>query len=186
MRTRVYLYVPFEDAATVKLAGALWDSDSKRWYVEAGQEQGPLRRWIYREAAEGYAISSQEAYVLVANVSCWRCRTPMRAVCTYCESGEICGEPYRQFSVSNVTALDASLRHQLLSWPHFRAGYNRAARREYFANHCPRCNALQDDYFLHCEPSGAFFAVNAVPNRIVQRIPLRGRIQLDGDEGFEP
>ena len=64
MRTRVYLYVPFEDAATVKLAGALWDSDSKRWYVEAGQEQGPLRRWIYREAAEGYAISSQEAYVL--------------------------------------------------------------------------------------------------------------------------
>ena len=94
--------------------------------------------------------------------------------------------PYRQFSVSNVTALDASLRHQLTSWPHFRVGYNRAARREYFANHCPRCNALQDDYFLHCEPSGAFFAVNAVPNRIVQRIPLRGRIELDGDEGFEP
>jgi hypothetical protein len=186
MRTRVYLYVPFEDAATVKLAGALWDSDSKRWYVEAGQEQGPLRRWIYREAAEGYAISSQEAYVLVANVACWRCRTAMPAVCTYCESGEICGVPYRQFSVSNVTALDASLRHQLTSWPHFRVGYNRAARREYFANHCPRCNALQDDYFLHCEPSGAFFAVNAVPNRIVQRIPLRGRIELDGDEGFEP
>jgi hypothetical protein len=107
-------------------------------------------------------------------------------VCLYCESGRIEDEPYEQFTVSNITAVDAALGRQLRAFPDFSFGYSREAGGCRLVNHCPRCRAEQADYYLHCEPSGAFFTLRDVPPGAFEITPLDGRVRLSGDEGFEP
>ena len=104
----------------------------------------------------------------------------------YCKSGEIRGQTYRDFTVSNVTALEPALRRQLAAWPNFRIIARGPAAGQFFANHCDHCRALQDDYFLHCEPGGVFFAPSAAAPEALQLVRLSGCIRLSGDEGFEP
>ena len=157
---RVLLYVPFEEAPEAERAGALRDSKSKCWYIPAGQEQARFQRWMRPAApAEHYSIVSEEAYVAAALTSCWRCHVRTEVICFYCRSGEVQGQRYAQFTVSNVTALAPDLEAQVARWPNFRLGRNAHLGRRYFANHCDSCGALQDDYFLHCEPGGVFFTL---------------------------
>ncbi len=143
-------------------------------------EEGPI------EGGEPYSIASEDAYVVSAKARCWRCRAVIEVVCIYCAAGEILGDHYEEFAVSNITAVDAALWRQLERWPSFRFGYSRTAEGRYLANHCPCCRALQGDYFLHCEPGGAFFTLKGAPPGVIAVTPLLGRIRLTGDEGFEP
>ncbi len=135
---------------------------------------------------EGFSIESDDAYVASAQARCWRCHAAIGVICIYCASGAIRGDPYEEFAVSDITAVDAALWRQLERWPFFRFGYSRAAAGRYLANHCPHCRALQGDYFLHCEPKGAFFTLKHAPPGAIEFTPLRGSVRLSGDEGFEP
>jgi hypothetical protein len=135
---------------------------------------------------EEYSIELTEAYVAAARTRCWKCRASIDVVCLYCQRGTIDGEPYDEFSVSHVTAINESLRRQLAHWPSFRFAFSRADGFRYLANHCTRCGALQGDYFLHCEPNGAFFTLKGAPRGVVTLTPLAGPVRLSGDEGFEP
>jgi hypothetical protein len=139
-----------------------------------------------QQFAREFSIASSDAYVVTAKARCWKCRGAIEVVCVYCAKGEILGDTYEEFTVSNITAVDESLRRQLARWPLFHFGYCKSAGVRQLANHCPHCRALQGDYFLHCEPGGAFFSLkNAAPGR-VELSPLRGPVRLSGDEGFEP
>lgn len=133
-----------------------------------------------------FSIASEEAYVATAKTCCWKCRAAIEVVCVYCARGEIRGDLYEEFAVSHITAIDEALRRQLARWPLFRFGYSRFAGGRCVANHCPRCRALQGDYFLHCEPSGPFFRLKGAPPGAVELTPLSGRVRMTGDEGFEP
>lgn len=144
------------------------------------QEEGPA------EGGEPFSIASEDAYVVSANARCWRCRAVIEVVCIYCATGEILGDRYEGFAVSNITAVDAALWRQLERWPSFRFGYSHSAQGRYLANHCPSCRALQGDYFLHCEPAGAFFALKGAAPGAIALTPLLGQVRLSGDEGFEP
>jgi hypothetical protein len=54
----------------------------------------------------------------------------------------------------------------------------------YFANHCPHCGALQEDYLLHAEPGDVFFGLSRAESWSIEFTPLVGRIQLSGDSSF--
>ncbi len=138
------------------------------------------------EISSEFSIVSDEGYVVGTRAHCWRCRAVIEVICIYCAAGDICGDRYEDFTVSNITAVDEALRGQLERWPLFRFAYSKTAGGRYLANHCPHCRALQGDYFLHCEPSGAFFSLKGAPPGSVVLTPLSGRIRLSGDEGFEP
>lgn len=138
------------------------------------------------ERESAFSIVSDEAFVLSARTRCWKCGTVIRVVCLYCESGWIDDEPYEAFTVSNITAIDAMLDRQLRAFPDFRFGYSRDAGGRRLVNHCARCRAEQADYYLHCEPSGAFFTLRDAPPGAFEITPLDGRVRLSGDEGFEP
>lgn len=184
---RVHLFVPFEERDLVRALGAHWDTSAKHWYLDPGQDPAPFRRWLGDgDEDEGYSIESEQAYVAAARTRCWKCRAVIEVICIYCESGLIGGELYREFSVGHVTAVDEALRRQLARWPFFRVGFDRSEGHRCFANHCPRCRSLQGDYFLHCEPGGAFFSLRGAPPGTVLFSPLAGRVRLSGDEGFEP
>jgi hypothetical protein len=43
---KTYLNCPFEDKDECKSLGGKWDSDAKKWYVSAGEDNAPFEKWI--------------------------------------------------------------------------------------------------------------------------------------------
>jgi hypothetical protein len=182
---RVYLHVPFEERFEVQRLGARWDEPSKCWFIDTSQD-GVFRKWLDTPEAT-FSISSDEAYVASAKATCWRCQASIEVVCLYCESGEVHGDIYSGFTVSDITAVDDALAAALRPWPSF-AFVADSARggRCYLVNRCSACGAVQRDYFLHCEPAGPFFIVKAADPGSIRLTRIPGRVCLSGDEGFEP
>ncbi|HEY6456122.1 MAG TPA: hypothetical protein VIY90_12685 [Steroidobacteraceae bacterium] len=133
-----------------------------------------------------YRILSDEAVVVSGYVKCWNCQADAQVICLYCQSGFVDGEAMLDFSVSNITDIDESLRMQLGRWPKFHPIRRRGTMSGGFANHCPSCNKPQDDFYLHCQPGGPFFSFQDPVAQQLRIHVLQGRIRLSGDEGFEP
>ena len=64
-----------------------------------------------------YRILSDETVVVSGRVKCWHCLAEIEVICLYCQTGFIDGVATANFSVSNVTRIDESLRLQLARWP---------------------------------------------------------------------
>lgn len=181
---REYLFVPPEENAEVQALGAHWDAEKMCWYISSDEEPARFSKWL-SDAEEEFSITSSEAYVATAIVSCSTCHSKIEVICIHCEGGTASGEPLTQFTVSDVWAIDDALARQLEPWPTFKKVDGPDVQEGYFANHCRCCGALQEDLYLHSEPGEPFFNIpRAVPGS-VKLTPLSGRIQLSGDEHFE-
>jgi len=185
---RIYLYVSPEEYPEVKASGASWDDASKSWYIGDGMEPAIFSRWLGEEQDDApFGIVSEEAFVARAQAPCLKCHENIEVVCVHCKSGvdsEV-GELMTRFTVSNVWAIDSALAEQLGPWPLFRKGIGADSAQEYFANHCPHCGAIQEDYLLHAEPGDVFFGLTHERPGSIEFTALEGRIQLSGDYGFE-
>ncbi len=133
-----------------------------------------------------FRILSDEAAVVSGLVKCWNCRAEIEVICLYCQTGFVDGEATFDFSVSNITDIDESLRLQLARWPKFHPIRRHGAHHGSFSNHCPNCEKAQDDFYLHCQPGGIFFSFQNPVAEELQIHALQGLIRLSGDEGFEP
>lgn len=185
---RVYLYVPPEEKAEVEALGARWDATSMCWYIGSEDDRTRFSKWLPdedRAEDEEFSITSDQAYVASATVPCRSCGLTIEVICIYCESGTVLDEPLSKFTVSNIRAVDAALAPQLTRWPTFRQSYSEIDQTSYFANHCPRCGAMQEDMYLHSEPDQPFFGIPRAAHGAVTLTPLVGRVRLSGDEGFE-
>lgn len=181
----MYLFVPPEEYAEVQALGARWDPEAKCWYIAAA-EAPSFSRWLpsvpgMNEAdTEPYTIVADELTVATAMVPCRECGAEVEVICLHCRRGTVAGEPLQQFTIAEVSGVDAALAAQLQRWPHFRR--TRGAD-PVFANHCPSCGATQDDLFLHTEPEHPFFDVaTAISAGGVTVTPLSGTLRLSGDE----
>jgi len=134
----------------------------------------------------GYRIISDEAVVVSGRIRCWNCHEDMEVICLYCQTGYVEGEATLDFSVSNVTRIDESLRLQLARWPAYHPVRGRGAGSGGFANHCPSCEKPQDDFYLHCQPGGIFFSFHDPIAQELRIFALQGLVRLCGDEGFDP
>ena len=182
---RVDLHVPFEDRDEVARHGARWDERAKVWYIVSGTDPAPFRRWLSVDQPRGFSIESHYACIAATRIPCWKCRREIEVICVFCEHGVIDHEVYSDFSVSSISAINALLADQLKAWPTFRWRFDRNLGRRVLMNHCASCGAPQSDYYLHCEPDGAFFMISR-PSRGITFVPVDGCAQLDGDEGFAP
>jgi hypothetical protein len=181
---RTYLFVPPEEKAEVQALGAHWDAEKMCWYIGSDEEPARFSKWLTDEE-DGFTITSSHAYVASANVSCGKCHSTIEVICIHCESGTASGDPLTQFTVSDVWAMDEALARQLAPWPDFRQVDHPDSQEVYFANHCRRCGALQDDLYLHSEPDEPFFNIPRAAPGSIKLTPLVGRIQLSGNEHFE-
>lgn len=48
-----FLTVPFAEKDQAKSLGARWNADKKKWYVPAGIELAPFKKWVTTTAAGG-------------------------------------------------------------------------------------------------------------------------------------
>jgi hypothetical protein len=187
---RIYLYVPPEEYAEVKASGARWDNVSKRWYTEGDPVSPALARWLGDEADADvepeFVVTSDEAFVASARIACASCRERIEVICLYCESGtdNEMSEPLAQVTLSNIWAMDAALAAQLEPWPFFKNAAGADSDAGYFANHCPQCGAVQEDYLLHSEPGEVFFCIPRAEPGSLTLTPLVGTIRVSGDIGF--
>jgi hypothetical protein len=133
-----------------------------------------------------FRILSDEAAVVSGQIRCWHCQANVEVICLYCQSGFVDGEAMLDFSVSNITHVDESLRVQLARWPKFHPTRRRGGEFGSFANHCPSCDKPQDDFYLHCQPGGIFFCFQDPIAQELQIHALQGLVSFSGDEGFEP
>jgi len=185
---RTYLYVSPEDYAEIRLAGAHWNDASKSWYIAGDMAPAAFSRWLGEEEdTASFGLSSDDAYVACAPVSCARCHQEIEVICLYCDSGidADLGEPLGQITVSNIWAMDAALAGQLEPWPDFRRMDGVGSEQGQYVNHCPHCGAVQDEDLLHAEPGAVFFSVAGASPESVKLMALKGRVQLSGDYGFE-
>jgi hypothetical protein len=184
---RIYLFVSPEEYPEVQASGACWDDASKSWYIGEGMEPARFSRWLGEEEGETpFGIVSEEAFVASARSSCVRCGNDIEVVCIYCKSGvdtEI-GDPIADFTVFNIWAMDGVLAKLIERWPHYRQGVGEDAEEGVFANHCPHCGAMLEDYLLHSEPGDAFFGLAMDTPGTVEFMALEGMICLSGDYGF--
>jgi hypothetical protein len=184
---RTYLFVPPEESAEVRALGASWDADSKLWYIPADDSAANFSRWLLpsQDQDDEFTITSSDAYVAAATVPCQRCRSSIEVICIHCGSGTVSGEPLSGFTVSDIWAMDEDLVRQLRPWPGFREVRDPGEEASSFANHCPRCGALQEDLYLHSEPDDPFFDIPRAPPGSIKLTPLVGPVRLSGDEHFE-
>jgi hypothetical protein len=186
---RFYLEVSEADEAEARALGARRDEKSRRWYIGSGENEEDFSRWLPADAGaeedEEFTITSDRAYVAAATAPCQNCRAPIEVICIYCEDGIVMGEPLTEFTVSNIRAVDSALAAQLTAWPAFREVHDHSDDESYFANHCSRCGAPQEDLYLHSEPDQPLFSIPRAEPGAVRLTPLAGRIRLSGDESFE-
>ena len=183
---RTYLHVPPEDSDEARTLGAHWDAQAGSWYIDADQVAGPFARWRSddEEDRQGYAIRSDDACVAAATVPCPRCRRSFEVICIHCRTGSVLGEPLEDFTVSDISEVDAALADQLKMWPTFRPMEEPAGERGDFANHCPHCGATYPDQQLHEEPDDPFFDVTRATQDRIRFTRLVGAIALSGDEHY--
>lgn len=183
---RTYLFVPPEEQDQVRALGAQWDGTSKCWYVDADDALPEFSRWLpsAEHDAEGFAITSDTAYVATATVPCRQCQADIDVICIHCATGVVCDEPLTQFTISDIWEMDEALARQLRPWPTFRRSHDTDAEPGNFANHCPHCGEPQEDMQLHTEPDSPFFDIPRATAGLVKLTPLTGTIQLSGNEHF--
>jgi hypothetical protein len=181
---RTYLFVPPEEYAELQLLGAHWDGLSKRWYIGPDEPPARFSKWLCVEDDEGFDIASSQACVATSTIPCRQCQASIEVICIFCESGTASDEPLKQFTVSDIWAMDEDLTRQLAPWPTFRRLSGAEGESGYFANHCSHCGAPQEDMFLHDEPDAPFFDIPRSAAGLIKLTALAGSIQLSGDEHF--
>jgi hypothetical protein len=79
-----------------------------------------------------------------------------------------------------MEVLESALAAQLERWQFFRKEAHAGSEDGCFANHCPHCGAMQEDFLLHAEPGDVFFCIPLAEPGSIEFTPLSGRIQVSG------
>jgi hypothetical protein len=82
------------------------------------------------------------------------------------------------------TTMDGVSAKLIERWPHYRQGVGADAEEGNFANHCPHCGAMQEDYLWHSAPGDVFFGLAIGTPEAEEFTALEGRVSLNEDYGF--
>lgn len=182
---RTYLVVTPEEYTEVKASGALWDDETKRWYISSATPPNPFSPGLDEPEPAEFGIVCDQAHVACAQVACVQCQRPIKVIALLCESGidSETGDAIANVTVSSIWAMDEKLSGQLEPWLFFRMVSDSEPDGGCYANHCPHCHAVQAEYLLHDEPGDVFFGLSQ-KWQSMQLTPLVGEVCLSGDYAF--
>jgi hypothetical protein len=61
--------------------------------------------------------------------------------------------------------------------PGYRSAVSPVTQGSYWANHCERCGAFQEDHDLFCEPEGAFLPVSPAAASSIEFLPVQSVLE---------
>ena len=145
-----------------------------------------LSRWIGDGDEAQFGIESEEAFIAAAHIACSNCREKIEVICIHCQSGNDLetGEVLERFTLSNISSMDSALAATLARRRFYSTATGAESLDGCFANHCPHCGAVQEDYLLHSEPGDVFFCIAEAEPGSIEFTPVEGRIRVSGDCGF--
>jgi hypothetical protein len=73
---------------------------------------------------------------------------------------------------------DEAGRHLQALAPKYRFAASPATRGAYWANHCARCDAFQEDQDLFCEPEGAFSPVSSAAASSIELLSMAEALEV--------
>jgi uncharacterized protein (DUF2164 family) len=203
----VELAVPFAEKDEAKRLGAKWNPERKVWFVPAGQDPSSFARWLLVPPAvpapKPVQMIHAPVWLMTTMNRCYRCD---KDTSVFALSAQILvdfehdddGEIYYQqittrqhghISLYNLEMLDvqvASLLKQIA--PNFRLDHSKTQARRVYMNHCQHCAAKLGDYFMHCEPGGAFCPSSSNAREVLDQMKTtlvdQGEYKLRGTFGL--
>lgn len=184
------LNVPYEEKEEVKLLGAFWNNELKKWYVKDRKNYQKFEKWF--APSKQYTIVCDYLYLIEAEKICWRCKKSTKVI-TFGIGNHYPNHLYRIDPISNQ---DKNIVHMASSifpippslfeyikrtYPNYKPHYSGILKKEYLSNGCEHCNALQGDNFLY-EDEGGPFNINSIEkakNLNIYQIPLTYDLVLD-------
>ncbi len=118
-------------------------------------------------------------YLFRSSEDCWKCGKTCRVVAL--ASGK--EEP---FVLSDIRSMpDEFLLAITAAQPNYERRHSKMADTEYFMNTCP-CGAHFGDFYLYCEPGGAFFPTEEDEASRVEviELPIEGEHSIDCSPGM--
>jgi len=112
---RNYLFVTPEEYAEVQASGALWDDQSKRWYISGGMAARPFSQWLDEQDETEFGISCNQALEVSAHVACLLCQQPIEVITVFCELGidSETGDAIADVTLSSTWAMNEPMAAQL-------------------------------------------------------------------------
>jgi hypothetical protein len=165
--SRIDLRVPFIEKEDARRLGACWDPRQKVWYVPAGVDVAPLRKWLPAPRAPN--IRASRYFLATTMRDCWRCAAPTRVVAIVLPAGHevfyteddpagdswvIAGEPTVLSYVEHMADPVAARLH--CAAPHYGIDFSQTTQHFYWMNHCERCAAKLGDFYTFDTPGEGF------------------------------
>lgn len=130
---------------------------------------------------------SSPIFLITSTEDCWRCRIPQPVIamasCSVLEADEENGDAEISDPVilSNISRMPDEIASYLTTrFPRYQIHRSRTAGFAYFTNFC-ECGANFGDFYLHCEPGGAFFPTtkDEAEQMSVERLPFDGEFEFE-------
>jgi hypothetical protein len=170
--SRIDLQIPFTEQEAAKRLGACWDPHQQVWFVPAGVDVAPLRKWL--AAPLDPNIRAASYFLATATHDCWHCaaRTPVIAIVLpaghevfYAEDDpaddfwELAQQPTL---LSYITDLAAPVALRLRRHtPHYAVDFSQTTQSSYWMNHCAHCASKLGDFATHDTPGAGFTPVTS-------------------------
>ena len=156
----VVLEVPYHEKDKAKALGARWDPEIKKWFIDADDNQARFAKWLNIGSKPRRLLTlGTIPYLLRSWRECYKCGNMADVFCL--ASSGLRDEEGRLrhgfHTFSNLVFVPEKLRIFLeKNADTYYPSYSKTAGIKYFLNHCD-CGAKLGDFFMHCEPRGAFF-----------------------------
>lgn len=197
MGVRVDLEVPFAEKDEAKALGARWDAASRTWYLSAGLDPAPFRRWLPGVKEEGETELLPPVYSVESKSECWRCGRVSSVATVAAESfvarresedgapPELLEDPVELdlYVFSGIEYLPEELVEEVRKVSsRYRKRFSKTAGVSYYMNHCAFCDAQLGDFYMHSEPGGAFFPTTQRAARAIRlrRLEVAGSTTITG------
>lgn len=118
----------------------------------------------FEEEIDDYGVIKPPFSIVVGETVCYRCGAALdvAALIGWNSHGEHCFAIY-------VQQLPDELLHAICDYVEYRKAYSNTADMAYYANHCPSCDALCGDHYLH-RPGAVFFPMEQVEAEAVRLV----------------
>ncbi len=193
-----YLDVPYPEKDVAKKLGARWDAELKLWFIPAGLSLDQFARWL-PSANEDSELLIAPLYLKNSIERCYSCSEFSHVYClaaTQIKTIEYDDDDPNQKHTSLINNENhlvdvlnlTSIHNDLLFFikakaPNYFPDFSKTQGRRVWINHCEHCNAKLGDFYMHCEPGGAFYPTSDQEKSLIDKELLfsQGEFVFSGD-----